>query len=55
MTSVFFQSINVRINARINISISIKTYDHQTWQTGTSGGFDLNETNQAGTGDVKIT
>ena len=29
-----------------------KTYNHQIWQAGTSTGFDLNETNQAGAGDV---
>ena len=29
-----------------------KTYDHQIWQVGTSSGFDLSETNQAGAGDV---
>ena len=32
---------------RIDISISIRP-DHQIWQTGTSAGFDWNETNQAG-------
>ena len=29
-----------------------KTYDHQICQAGTSIGFDSNETNQAGAGDV---
>ena len=29
-----------------------KTYDHQIWQAGTCTGFDSNETNQAGAGDV---
>ena len=27
-------------------------YDHQIWQAGTPTGFDSNETNQAGAGDV---
>ena len=27
-------------------------YDHQIWQAGTLTGFDSNETNQAGAGDV---
>ena len=29
-----------------------KTYDHQIWQAGSSTGFDSNETNQAGAGEV---
>ena len=27
-------------------------YDHQIWQAGTSTGFESDETNQAGAGDV---
>ena len=48
----FFQGIHVRIDIRIDISISYKTYDHQICQAGTSTGFNSNETNQAGARDV---
>ena len=29
-----------------------KTYDHQTWQAGTSTGVDSNESNHVDTGDI---
>ena len=46
-----YGGIHVSIGIRIDISISM-TYDHQIWQAGTSTGFDSNQTNQAGAGDV---
>ena len=48
----FFQVIlcwNLYNNWYLNFH---KTYDHQIWQADTSIGFDSNEYNQAGTGDV---
>ena len=48
----FFQSIHVRIDTIIDISISIRPNDNQIWQAGTSIGFVSNEINQAGACDV---
>ena len=45
----FLESNRVRIDIKINISISIRTYDQQIRQAGTS---DSNQTNQAGAKDV---
>ena len=45
----FFKGIHVTIDLIIHF---YKTYDHQIRQEGTFTGFDSNETNQAGAGDI---
>ena len=45
----FFQGAVVRINRWL---ISYDTYDHRICQPCTSTGFDSNQTNQAGAGDL---
>ena len=47
----FFRGIHVRLIKEL-ISPFLYDHDHQIWQAGTSTGFDSNETNQAGAGDV---
>ena len=48
----FFQDIHVRIDISIDISISIRPMTIKFGKTGTSAGFDSNETNQTGAGDI---
>ena len=46
VSSVFLRGIHIRIDIRINISIST-TYGHQIWEAGTSEG-----SHQVGAGDL---
>ena len=48
----FFKGTHVRIDIRINISISLRPLITKIWQAGTTTGFDSNETNEAGSDDV---
>ena len=50
-----FQGTHARTDEKNWYFHFYRAYDHQIWQAGTSIGFDLNETNQAGADYVKIT